>query len=143
MAIEERLGAPVMILSFTWTTPPLLAGVKTMTWRDWTEDYADRVRRAGRVAAWDRLPRAHGHFLGRSLRLLEVTKGTTADMQDSDYEAEGLAWMAANPESCPKTIFGKPFLPLYVSREYFDHRRHDAEPGYIVRFLNPWAAVHP
>ena len=132
-----------MIISFAWTTAPLLAGVKTMTWRDWTDDYADQARRAEKVQAWDKLPRSHGSYLGKDLpgHSLSIIKCTTADMLDSDYEDEGLAWMAQHPESWPKTIFGKPFDPYYVSREFFDRRREEAEPGYIVRFVNPWAAL--
>lgn len=129
-----------MIISFAYTTPPLLAGAKTMTWRDWDARYAAMFKPGAEVQAWDRLPRAHGKRIG-TIRILSVTRGTLADLTDDDYEAEGMAWLAAHSEAWPKTIWGQRTTAYHFSREAFDQRRLDGDEGYIVRF--DWLGVWP
>jgi hypothetical protein len=124
----------VKLISFAWTTPSLVAGRKTMTWRDWNERYALSFCAGERVQAWDRLPRNHG----RQVALIELTdvpkRMMSSWLTDDDYEAEGLAYLAEHPEVWPKTIFRQPFTADAVSRERFDYFRELGEIGWCIRF---------
>jgi uncharacterized protein YqfB (UPF0267 family) len=122
-----------MLISFAWTTAPLLAGAKTMTWRDWSADFAQRFRPGDQVQAWDKNPRNHGQHVA-DIRIVSVRCIHADELADEDYAAEGLEWMAQHPESWPKTIFGEKFRPYHVSRERFDAFRRSGETGYCVRF---------
>jgi hypothetical protein len=81
------------IIAFAWTTPALLAGRKSCTRRDWSPDYAGGFRKGDLVAAYNRNPR-HG---GRQVATLRLTDdpglSRTCDAPDSDYEAEGFAYL--------------------------------------------------
>lgn len=122
-----------MLISFSWTVGPLLAGVKTLTWREWDDAFAAKFRPGQLVDAWDRGPRQHGKKVA-TIKIISVAKMSLADLSDDDYEAEGLGWLARHPEACPKTIWGQKFQPYFVSREHFDQRRRDGEQGYAIRF---------
>ena len=124
------------IISFAWTTAPLLAGHKTMTWREWNPKYAASFKPGEIVQAWDKLPRAGGQRIGL-VRIISIDQAETSDMLASDYEAEGMAWLAAHPEAWPKAIFGKVPTAETFSREAFEQRRREPfmySVGYIVRF---------
>jgi len=83
----------MMTISFAWTTPALLAGVKTVTRRDWNPEYAARFRAGQLVAAYDRQPR----YRGRQVATIRLTqppyRQSTADAPESDWEAEGFAYL--------------------------------------------------
>lgn len=111
------------IISFAWTTPALLAKVKTVTRRFWQHAYAAKFQPGDEVAAYDRSPRFGGKRVC-TIRIISVTYESTADMPDSDYEAEGFAYM----ERIGK---GRPNL---TSREAFDEWRKTAEEMFVVRF---------
>ena len=123
-----------MLISFAWTTAPLLAGAKTMTVREWDHRYAAHFHGGDIVDAWDKLPRAHGRKVATIKLIGDPVRGSTADLLDSDYEAEGLAWLRDHPDSWPKTLFGRKFHPDLVSRPAFNERRRDADPIWIIRF---------
>lgn len=135
-------------ISFTWTTPPLLAGAKTFTWREWTDSYARQFHRGDTVDIYDKSPRNGGRRVATiSLRYAPV-QCTTGTLADSDYEREGLAWLARHPEACPPRIWGKPFSPHLVSFEHFCQRRIDNTPGWRIDFVlleviipNPWEGL--
>ena len=78
------------IISFTWTTPALLAGAKTVTRRGWKPEYAARFKAGDFILAYDRSPRVHG----MPVALLRLTRTPyferVSQMPDSDFEAEGL-----------------------------------------------------
>ena len=82
------------IISFAWTTPALLAGRKSVTRRDWSDDYALRFHAGDDVAAYDRNPR-HG---GRQVATIRLTadpyRESTAKVPPEDYEGEGFAFLA-------------------------------------------------
>lgn len=85
-----------MILSFAWTSAALLAGRKTCTCRDWSDDYARRFKAGDIVKAYDRSPRFKGTHIA-DLRLTHYPVfGSPVDVLDSDifavYEREGFAW---------------------------------------------------
>src|SRR3712207_3360782 len=62
-----------MMISFAWTTPALLAGKKTVTRRDWSDDYARRFRPGLIVDAYDQSPRRGGRKIG-TIRIVSVRK---------------------------------------------------------------------
>src|SRR4051812_48441921 len=120
-----------MIISFAWTTPPLLAGRKTMTWRDWDDDFASRFHPGQLVDAYNRSPRNHGEKVA-TIRIVSVTKMSPSDLSDDDWEAEGLAYLFEHPEQCPKTLFGEKFRRDIVTFEGFKQRCAEAVDGYCV-----------
>src|SRR3990167_4842405 len=83
----------MMTISFAWTTPALLAGVKTVTRREWNAEYAARFTAGQLVAAYDRQPR----YRGQQVATIRLTQAlylqSTADAPESDWEAEGFAYL--------------------------------------------------
>ena len=77
-----------MIISFAWTTPALLASRKECTRRQWSDAYAAKFNPGQIVQAWSRQPRFGGKHVA-DIRILSVTKESTADMPDGDWVAEG------------------------------------------------------
>ena len=88
----------MLIISFAWTTPALLAtengkDVKVCTRRNWPESYA-RLFKAGRqVQGYDKGARVGG----RPVAIISLTRDAyperTSCAPDADYENEGLGWM--------------------------------------------------
>lgn len=83
-----------MIIAFAQTTPALLAGAKTVTRRQWSDrHHAQMVARVGEIVdAWSAGPHRGGKPVAK-IRLLSVTRERTADIPDSDWDAEGFAYM--------------------------------------------------
>lgn len=81
-----------MNISFAWTSLALVTGNKTVTRRDYDDQYRSRFTRGRVLTAWDRLPK-HG---GKKIALIELTESAKllplAEMPDSDYESEGFAF---------------------------------------------------
>lgn len=129
------------IISFSYTTAALLAGAKSCTRRDWNHRYAQTFQAGERMAAYNRSPRFHGDHVATIRLLAKPTFEPLADMPDSDYDAEGFAWLSEHPESWPKTTQGMPAGPVFrhqFSREGFNMWRYSDEgrAGYmwVVRF---------
>ena len=84
-----------MIISFSWTTPALLAGAKTCTRRHWTPSHARKIRDGQLVDAWDRLPRVKG---ARKVATIRITAApelqSTMQIPGSDWFAEGFDWLS-------------------------------------------------
>lgn len=83
-----------MLISFSWTSPALLAGAKTVTRRDWSESHAAKFRAGMLVDAWDRGPRTR---LGRkiaTIRLSGVYKKRSNEVPWADWYAEGFEWLS-------------------------------------------------
>ena len=94
------------IISYAHTTPALLAASKTCTRRDWNAGYAATFAKGDEVQAWDRSPRFHGkHVADVRLTARPVLEPISA-MPNSDYEAEGFAWLAVHPEAINTKRFG-------------------------------------
>lgn len=111
------------IISFAWTSGAFEAGRKTVTRRRWKDIYAKLFKAGDICQAYDKSPRCGGKRIGY-LRIESVTEERMRDMPDSDFEAEGFAFL----EEIGATIWGMP------PREAFDWwRRQDEEP-YVVRF---------
>lgn len=71
-----------------------------MTRREWSAGYAARFRKDDLVAAYDRNPR----FKGQQVGVIRLTQSPyqerLRDAPDSDYAAEGLAWMEERGLKC-------------------------------------------
>jgi hypothetical protein len=79
------------IISFAWTVPSLLAGRKTRTRREWTDEYAERFKVGDLIQAYDRQPR----FGGKCIAIIEITgikQESTSEMTSDDYEKEGFKY---------------------------------------------------
>lgn len=92
-----------MMISFARTTAALVAGRKSVTRRTWAKATRERFQRqlaaaiaAGEpgiiVDAWSKSPRFNGKKIGTVL-VTSVTEEPTKDIPDSDWEAEGFAFM--------------------------------------------------
>lgn len=89
-----------MIISFSWTTPALLAGQKTKTRREWKAAHAERVeaaRQAGKLfEAWNYAPRVvtrNPHQIA-VIRLTEPVRLIRRnDLPPEDWEAEGFEYL--------------------------------------------------
>lgn len=119
-----------MIISFAYTTPALLAGAKTVTRRDWSDRHAALFDKGppAHVDAYDRSPRIGG----RKVAVIDVRslgREPIAEMPDSDYEAEGFAWLHANGVTPPPSSAFPDF-----SRTTFDAWRASGAVLYVVRF---------
>lgn len=116
------------IISFGWTWPAFVAGVKTVTRRNWDAEYATKFMQGDILQAYDKSPR----FGGKKIGLLKLTRHpyleTTSAMPDSDYYAEGFAYLDANRHLLPKS------MPYDVSRTGFDEWRRSGESMWVIRF---------
>lgn len=120
-----------MIITFAWTTPALLAGAKTVTRRLWTDDYARKFHVGDMVQAYDRNPRQYGQCVA-VLQIESVTYEADADAPDSDYEAEGFAWLAEHPEEYPKSRAAE--LRVTVTRHAYNVWRQAGGSQWVIRF---------
>jgi len=114
----------VRIISFAHTTPALLAGRKTVTRRDWDDDYAARFRAGEVVKAYDRSPRFKGKWVATVQLVADPVLESTALMPDSDFESEGFAWMEENGHR----LWGR------TPREHWDLWRQEPNTMWVVRF---------
>jgi hypothetical protein len=103
------------IISFAYTSWPLIAGVKTVTRRSWKEDYAKRFSAGDVIHAYDRSPR----FGGKKIATIELTKKPYLEhlskMPDDDYEKEGLKWLDENQQ----------FIPIFNRIDFYKWRKED------------------
>lgn len=115
-----------MIISFAWTTPALLAGRKTVTRRNWPQHYARRFKPDTVHQAWSKSPRCrHGALHVGDIRLIGSPQlQDTAEIPDSDWEAEGFAYL----ESIGALTNGS------TPRAIWDDWRENPRYLYVVRF---------
>lgn len=117
----------MMHISFGWTSPAVKARRKTVTRRSWKDSHAKKFYPGDMVKAYDKDPRYGGVCFGL-IRIKSLHKAPIADMPDSDYEAEGFAYLHENPHLIPKSI------PFDVSSEGFRVWRESGETYYTVAF---------
>ena len=82
-------------ISFSWTTPAFLAGVKTVTRREWNDSYAKTFKKGEIVAAYDKQRRFGGHKIGLIKLTQAPYKENITDMPSEDWVEEGFAMMTA------------------------------------------------
>lgn len=118
------------IISFSWTTPALLADRKHATRRNWQYEYAVRFKINEVCQAWDHLPRTGKGKKVADIRLTDYPRyQMLADMPDSDYEEEGFAFFEEHPE-----LLAEKSGPIGMSRDYFDNWKLDGGGMWVVRF---------
>jgi hypothetical protein len=111
----------MMLVSFQWTSLPLLAGAKSVTRRDWQLGYAKRFYVGDRISAWDFNPRNGGQKIGE-LVIDSIQRELMTGMPDSDYEAEGFAYLHERYDS------------YVTSHESFDMWRQSGGLVWTLRF---------
>ncbi len=57
-----------MIISFAWITPSLLARLKDVTRREWSDAHAAKFKPGDLVDAWDKSPR----FKGKKVAVIRI-----------------------------------------------------------------------
>lgn len=115
-------------ISFAWTTPALLAGRKTVTRRQWRDRHAAGFKAGDRVQAFDKNPLYGGKRVA-IIELLSVTKEPISKMPDSDFEAEGFAYLEEKGIAPPK---GMPVIAF--TREGFELWRASGQTVWVLRF---------
>jgi len=85
-----------VIISFGWTTPALLAGIKTVTRRDWNPKHAARFHAGDLIDAWNTSPR---NIRGSPCKVATIRltndpyQEWTNEAPEDDYEKEGFRWL--------------------------------------------------
>lgn len=88
-------------ISFGWTTPPLLAGVKSVTRREWKDAHAARHHAGDRLYALDKDYRYGGGRIAVVRLTADPVKEPSSMAPASDYVAEGFAWFEQHPHLLP------------------------------------------
>lgn len=83
----------MLIISFAWTVPAILAGRKSCTRRDWNESYARKFRKGDIVQAWDKNPRNGGRQIGTIRLTADPYNELLSEAPEADWEAEGFAYL--------------------------------------------------
>jgi uncharacterized protein YqfB (UPF0267 family) len=78
-----------VIISFSWTTGALSSGIKTVTRRDWDNEYAKRFHKGMLVDAYDKSPRAGGKKVATIRLTADAYKQKLKNMPDDHFEREG------------------------------------------------------
>jgi hypothetical protein len=122
------------IISFAWTSTALVAGRKTVTRRQWTPSYAAQFHRNDLVDAYDRQPR----YRGRKIATIRLTHDPVylpdATMPETDYEAEGFAFLDEHPEFIPKS-WKKEMDEGETLKDHFEYWRQSGESSWVIRFI--------
>ena len=95
----------MMIISFAWTTPALLAGQKTVTRRNWSDRHARLFHAGDHVAAWDRSPHLHG----KQVAVIELTHDPykSEELPHEDWSREGFDYLTQNGLTTPDQVWGE------------------------------------
>lgn len=81
------------IISFAWTTPAFLAGAKSVTRRDWDDDYARRFKVGQVITGYNKSPRFGGERIGIIRLTQDPVKESTALAPQEDYAREGFSYL--------------------------------------------------
>ena len=79
----------MLIISFSWTTPAVVAEVKRVTRRDWDREYAKFFTKNMLCQAYDKSPRVGGKQFGVIKLTREPYLESTAIAPAIDYRLEG------------------------------------------------------
>ena len=115
-----------MIISYAETTPALVAGRKTVTRREWSDNHARKFTPGQPVQAWNKTPRVKG---ARRVGTVRITRSPYREMSDQipdeDWEGEGFAYM----EEHGLYLFGG-----LTPRQVWTLWHEKPSPLYVVRF---------
>jgi hypothetical protein len=118
--------------SRTWTA--FVAGAKSVTRRVWLPSTAAWYQ-AGKVFdAYDQMPYAGGVRIGRARVTRDAYREHLRDCPDSDYEAEGFAWMNEHPAAIPPAARSQVWAQANCAPFAFELWRRQAGRVYVVRF---------
>jgi len=112
-----------MNISFAWTTRAFIARRKSCTRRDWPSHYAEKFPPGSYHLAYNRQARFGGKPIG-DLRVTELLYESTAIIPDSDWEAEGFAYLESIGAKCGTV----------TPRQLWDQWHDDPATLYVVRF---------
>ena len=97
------------IISFAWTTPALLAGRKTRTRREWTDEYAKRFHVGDLCQAWNHVPRVKDAKRIGTIEITAIRRERYSDAKGEDWEKEGFAYLQENGlplgDTTPRELF--------------------------------------
>ena len=114
-----------MIISFAHTTPALMARRKTVTRREWKDStLATAVRafeKGSRIDAWSQRASVPGaRKVGEIVLVEKPRRESIALMPDSDWEAEGFAYLEEQGLDCmgmtPRALWADWRRDLHVAR---------------------------
>ncbi len=116
-----------------WVWPAFVGRAKSVTRRQWTDDYARRFHQGDVCLVYDRSPRVHGSPIGRLRLTADPSREHISTMPDEDYAREGFAFMEAHRHLIPKS---SPLRerPSWSLKDYFDWWRQQDACYYVVRF---------
>lgn len=121
---QGRHPEPKGWISFSWTTPALVNGEKTVTRRDWKDSHASRFSQGDIVKAYDRRP----DLGGRPVALIRLThtpyRQSTERIPPMDWWGEGFAYL----QSIGKKVGGK------APRELWDEWKDNPVDVWVIRF---------
>jgi hypothetical protein len=109
-----------------WVLPALLAGEKTCTRRNWTDDYAARFKLGDLVDVLDKDRRAGGKVVARIRLTADPVKQHISEMLDTDYKAEGFLHMHNNGLTSE--------FPFGFSRPGFEKWKKLDKMYWVIRF---------
>ncbi|GER94827.1 hypothetical protein A45J_2714 [hot springs metagenome] len=115
-------------ISFTWTTPAFLSKQKSVTRRDWPEEYAKRFKEGDLLFAYDKQARFGGSKIGIIQLIADPSFESMSKMPDGDYEAEGFKYLYENPHLLPRS------MKIDVSWEGFNAWRNSGGSKWVIRF---------
>lgn len=88
-------------ISFGWTTPPLLAGAKSVTRREWQDAHAARHHEGMRLYALNKDYRYGGERIAIVRLTADPVKEPSSMAPETDYADEGFAWFEQHPHMLP------------------------------------------
>ena len=115
----------MQIISFSRTTAAVEARRKSVTRREWSDRHATRFKVGDLVQAWSASPHRGGHRIG-TIRITALTKEPTRLIPDSDWEAEGFAYMAEHGLNLSKDVTCEQLWRAW--------RADPAKVTYVIRF---------
>lgn len=114
-----------MIISFGWTTPALLAGMKTVTRRDWKPQHAEKFKAGMLVDAWNTSPRnthMNPHKVGTIRLTQDATIEFTRDAPSGDWYEEGFDYLEKRGlkvgRDTPRELWNRWLIPEFHTRLY-------------------------
>lgn len=123
-----------MIQSEGYVWPAFVALAKSVTRRQWTKKTAAHYVKGFVFDAYDTMPYAGGVLIGRGRVTRDAYLQNLRDCPDSDYEAEGFAWLNAHPQCIPKAAAKEVWVKEDCSRNAFNQWRWLGLDVWVVHF---------
>ncbi|EKO25279.1 hypothetical protein [Leptospira interrogans] len=116
------------IISFANTSPAFIAKEKSVTRRNWKDDYAKRFKKNELIQGWNRSPRFKGKPIG-IIRLIETPyQENTFLMPEDDYAKEGFKYLDQSPHLKTGSYKDKNL------KKFFEEWKQSAVLLWVVRF---------